>query len=70
MEIKHAGSISTFAKLVKLADKLDNITGLHNNPPSLWTQERVEEYFLFVKAICDQIRGTNQWLEESIDQSV
>jgi guanosine-3',5'-bis(diphosphate) 3'-pyrophosphohydrolase len=44
LQVEHAPSMTPGAALVKLADKIDNITDLLVSPPE-WPIERVREYF-------------------------
>ena len=39
-QVEHAASISHEAKLVKLADKIANITDIINTPPADWSKDR------------------------------
>lgn len=61
-QISHASLISVEAKIVKLADKLDNCRGLLHEAPPSWSAERVVGYFVWSKAVCDQLVSgcTNQ----------
>lgn len=45
MQIEHAAHTSGKAKLVKLADKLDNLRDLTQATPVGWSEQRVQEYF-------------------------
>jgi hypothetical protein len=55
-QISHAAHVSLEAKLVKLADKLDNCKGLiHDSPPASWSPERIIGYFVWSKAVCDEL---------------
>ncbi len=54
-QISHARGISTEAKIVKLADKLDNCRGLLTNPPPSWGKSRIVGYFVWSKAVCDEL---------------
>ena len=66
-QIEHAASISHEAKLVKLADKISNLTDILNSPPTDWSEERKKEYFLWAKAVVDNLRGAHQGLEKDFD---
>jgi guanosine-3',5'-bis(diphosphate) 3'-pyrophosphohydrolase len=44
MQIEHAASLSHEAKLVKLADKIANITDIINTPPAKWTKEKKQDF--------------------------
>ncbi|XP_055851708.1 guanosine-3',5'-bis(diphosphate) 3'-pyrophosphohydrolase MESH1 isoform X2 [Episyrphus balteatus] len=67
LQIVHAETSSRKAKLVKLADKLDNLRDLQNVLPEGWTDERREEYFIWAKKVVDNLRGTNEILESKLD---
>ena len=67
LQIEHAPHKSHKAKLVKLADKLYNLRDLSRTVPEGWTDERVQEYFVWASKVVAGLRGTNQRLEESLD---
>ena len=66
-QIAHAGTISPRAKLVKLADKIANVSDIDGAPPAGWSVERKREYFDWAKQVVDQMRGTNAALEARFD---
>ena len=68
LQIEHAAKISYEAKLVKLADKICNLQDILASPPRKWSLQRKQEYFDWAKAVIDQLRGTNEKLEELFDQ--
>lgn len=68
LQIVHAKTSSKKAKLVKLADKLDNLRDLLVISPEGWTEERCEEYFAWAKKVVDNLRGTNEVLESRLDE--
>ena len=70
MQIDHAGSISSSAKLVKLADKISNVRDVRHSPPSGWSPERRREYFAWAELVIDQVRGTNAALEAAFDEAL
>ncbi len=70
LQIDHAASLSKEAKLVKLADKIANITDIINTPPVKWTKERKQEYFAWAKAVVDNLRGVHQGLEGEFDDLI
>jgi (p)ppGpp synthase/HD superfamily hydrolase len=47
LQIEHAKTMSHEAKLVKLADKLDNCSEIATAPPATWSRERVEGYLVW-----------------------
>ncbi|XP_073819128.1 metazoan SpoT homolog-1 [Musca autumnalis] len=67
LQIENAANCTEKAKLVKLADKLDNLRDLEKCLPNGWTQERREEYFSWAKKVVDNLRGTNIYLESQLD---
>lgn len=67
LQIVHAATVSHEAKLVKLADKLYNLRDLCTCCPDGWTLERCDEYFKWAKQVVDNLRGTNQKLEDALD---
>ena len=69
-QIEHAATISHEAKLVKLADKIANITDIINAPPADWSSERKKDYFNWAKAVVDNLRGVHQGLEKDFDDLI
>jgi guanosine-3',5'-bis(diphosphate) 3'-pyrophosphohydrolase len=65
--VDHAGKISHRAKLVKLADKIANVSDIDGAPPAGWSLERKREYFDWAKKVVDRMRGTNALLEARFD---
>jgi len=55
------------AKLVKLADKLYNVTDLVALSPKGWTLERKRAYVESARRITGRIRGTNAALDKALD---
>lgn len=66
-QIDHAPHISHEAKLVKLADKLDNLTDLLTDTPIGWEPQRVTQYFDWAEKVIRGLRSTNEPLETAID---
>ena len=66
-QIDHAASLSHGARLVKLADKIANVSDIEGAPPAGWSIERKREYFDWAKAVVDQMRGTHAGLEARFD---
>ena len=69
-QIEHAATISHEAKLVKLADKIANITDIINTPPEDWSSDRKKDYFKWAKAVVDNLRGAHQGLEKDFDDLI
>jgi GTP diphosphokinase / guanosine-3',5'-bis(diphosphate) 3'-diphosphatase len=66
-QIDRAANLSTRAKLVKLADKISNVSDIDGAPPAGWSLERKREYFDWAKKVVDRMRGTNATLEARFD---
>jgi guanosine-3',5'-bis(diphosphate) 3'-pyrophosphohydrolase len=66
-QIDHAATISPRAKLVKLADKIANVSDIVGAPPAGWSLERKREYFDWAKKVVDRMRGTHARLEARFD---
>jgi len=67
-QIAHAPQLSNAAKLVKLADKLCNVTDIVERPPE-WPQWRKDEYVRWAGEVVEGLRGTNEALEIRFDQA-
>jgi guanosine-3',5'-bis(diphosphate) 3'-pyrophosphohydrolase len=67
LQVGDAAHISKSAKLVKLADKISNLTDILASPPAGWSLQRKREYFDGAKRVIDQVRGTNTNLERRFD---
>lgn len=66
-QVAHAPTLSPGARLVKLADKICNVSDVIADPPAGWSLERKQEYFDWAKQVVDQIRGANAGLERAFD---
>ena len=66
LQIVHAPTISTEAKLVKLADKLYNLKDMLRKTPIGWSDDRVQEYFEWAKQVIQGMRGTNEAIESEL----
>ncbi len=66
-QVDHAAHISQRAKLVKLADKIANVSDIDGAPPAGWSLERKREYFDWAKRVVDQMRGVHPKLEARFD---
>jgi guanosine-3',5'-bis(diphosphate) 3'-pyrophosphohydrolase len=66
-QVEHAAKISARAKLVKLADKIANVSDINGAPPAGWSLERKREYFDWAKQVVDRMRGTHAVLESRFD---
>jgi guanosine-3',5'-bis(diphosphate) 3'-pyrophosphohydrolase len=67
LQIEHAPTLSSRARLIKLADKTCNLRDVVGDPPKGWSLKRKQEYFDWGKSVVDLIRGTNDALEHAFD---
>jgi guanosine-3',5'-bis(diphosphate) 3'-pyrophosphohydrolase len=68
-QVEHASSLSERARVVKLADKICNVSDVVQDPPAGWSLERRQQYFDWAKSVVDKIRGTNVALEKAFDEA-
>jgi len=59
LQIEYAATISTGAKLVKLADKYSNLSDLLEDPPAAWSREQICGYFNWGYAVVKQMHNHN-----------
>ncbi len=69
MQIVKAASKSDKAKMLKIADKICNISDMVLSPPN-WPIERKQEYVAWAKAVVEPMRGVNPALEAHFDECV
>lgn len=70
LQIQHAPHLSPEAKLVKLGDKISNITDVTKNPPADWSAERRRDYVDWGMKVVAGLRGVNQQLEDKFEDVV
>lgn len=68
LQIEHASHKSEKAKMLKIADKLNNIQDIVKSPPSNWTLERKQEYLLWSEKVVAGLRGVSPELESQYDE--
>lgn len=66
-QVEHAPGASDRAKLIKLADKICNVSDIAHAPPSHWTLERRAEYLAWSRSVVAGCRGVNASLEAAFD---
>jgi guanosine-3',5'-bis(diphosphate) 3'-pyrophosphohydrolase len=69
LQVVHAPAKSREAKLVKLADKISNVTDVSEYPPEGWSDERRIAYVDWAESVVDGLRGVNAALESRFDQA-
>ncbi len=68
LQVERARRSSSEAKLVKLADKIDNLRDMLSAPPAGWTAERKRAYFSWAAEVVAGLRGCNSALEDAFDR--
>lgn len=58
------------AKLIHLADKLYNLRDLERETPVSWSAQRVKECFMWSKVVVSKLKGTNEALEDALDDII
>lgn len=66
LQIEHAVHISARARILKIADKTSNLRAVQHSPPP-WPHARKQRYFAWAKAVVDNARGVNGWIEAAFD---
>ena len=62
-QIDHAKEISEGAALIKLGDKISNVTDITNTPPTDWDSNRRLEYFEWAEKVINNCPKVNEKLE-------
>jgi guanosine-3',5'-bis(diphosphate) 3'-pyrophosphohydrolase len=68
LQVEHAAHASPQAKLVKLADKICNLSDILSSPPSDWPIERKQEYFDWAAKVVAGVRDVHPGLASVFDQ--
>jgi guanosine-3',5'-bis(diphosphate) 3'-pyrophosphohydrolase len=68
-QIESAGSLSTRAKEIKIADKIANVHDVANAPPRDWTLDRRREYLDWAERVVQGCRGVNRLLDARWDDA-
>jgi (p)ppGpp synthase/HD superfamily hydrolase len=69
LQIENALKKSRRAKILKLADKISNVTAIGRDPPADWPVERQEEYVQWGRDVVAGLRGASPELEQLFDQA-
>ena len=67
LQLENAGTLSTRARPVRMADKISNLDDIIHSPPAGWSLERREEYVIWARQVIDRLRGSNRALEDYFD---
>lgn len=65
-QIEKSKTMSDPARLVKLADKADNLDNLATDPPIGWSPEAIAGYYDWSYAVCLNLFGLNAKLDERV----
>jgi guanosine-3',5'-bis(diphosphate) 3'-pyrophosphohydrolase len=67
LQIVHAPNLSPGAKQIKIADKISNLRGIAQEPPSGWALQRRLDYLEWTREVVAGCRGANAELERLYD---
>ena len=70
LQIEHAPHLTPRAKLIKLADKIANVTDVIERPPATWSRRRCTEYLAWSAVVVAGCRGANAGLERRFDEVI
>ena len=70
LQIEHTRHLSAKAKMIKMADKISNVTDIVNVPPEDWGDARRLEYFSWAEKVVAGCRDANQRLAGRFDELV
>jgi len=68
LQVEHAPHKSERAKLLKIADKINNIRDIIKSPPEDWSLDRKKEYLLWSERVVAGLRGVSPQLEKLYDE--
>jgi (p)ppGpp synthase/HD superfamily hydrolase len=69
LQIEHAPEKSNRAKILKLADKISNVTAIGKDPPADWPIARQQEYIQWGRDVVAGLRGASTELEAQFDRA-
>ena len=69
-QIEHAKKISKGAALIKLGDKISNVTDVINNPPEDWDINRRKEYLDWAEKVIDNCPKVNDRMEDKFQKII
>jgi guanosine-3',5'-bis(diphosphate) 3'-pyrophosphohydrolase len=70
LQVEHASQLSPGARLIKLADKIANVTELTTTAPVGWPVDRKLGYVDWAEQVIAGMRGSNAALERLFDEVV
>ena len=69
-QIDHAKELTDGAALIKLGDKISNVTDITNTPPTNWDSNRRLEYFDWAEKVINNCPKVNEKLENHFKGSI
>ena len=66
LQVIHAPSKSEFARKLKLADKICNVTDIIHHPPADWSMERKLAYLTWAEDVLAGLKNANPLLEDHL----
>ena len=69
-QIEHAKKISKGAALIKLGDKISNVTDVLNNPPLDWDINRRKEYLDWAEKVIENCPKVNDRMENKFQEII
>ena len=70
LQVLNAAKKSAWARKLKLADKICNVTDIIHNPPGHWPLDRKLQYLAWAEQILKEIEGTNAKLENKLQELI
>ena len=70
LQVEHTKSLSDSAKMIKIADKISNVTDIMTVPPEDWDDTRRLEYFDWAEKVVIGCRGVNMALSSRFDELI
>ena len=69
-QIEHAKKISKGAALIKLGDKISNVTDVINSPPEGWDINRRKEYLDWAEKVIENCPKVNDRMEDKFQEII
>jgi (p)ppGpp synthase/HD superfamily hydrolase len=69
LQVEQASKKSRRARILKLADKISNVTDIGNDPPPDWPVERQRQYVQWGRDVVAELRGASPELERQFEEA-
>ena len=69
-QIEHARHLSKGAALIKLGDKISNVTDVMNDPPDDWDIKRRQDYLDWAEKVIENCPNVNDELENRFKEII